>query len=149
MTNEETIAVLNDLIEISKDGEREFQDCAEDVTDPELLNFFTEKSQQCSRGAEMLQEQVRLLGGEPETEGSFAGAAHRMWVNLKSAITGADKTSILKECERGEQHAVEAYEKALQEDLPPDIREMVEMQHHVVVANMERVHTLLQGQMQQ
>jgi len=149
MTNEETISVLNDLIEVSKDGEREFQDCAEDVTDPELLNFFTEKSQQCSRGAEMLQEQVRRLGGEPETEGSFAGAAHRMWVNLKSAITGADKTAILKECERGEQYAVEAYEKALQEDLPPDIREMVEMQHHAVVANMERVHTLLQGQMQQ
>jgi uncharacterized protein (TIGR02284 family) len=149
MTNEETISVLNDLIEVSKDGEREFHDCAEEVTDPELLNFFTKTSQRCAEGAAMLQEQVRRLGGEPETEGSFSGAAHRMWVNLKSAVTGADKTSILKECERGEQHAVEAYEKALQEDLPSDVREMVEMQHNGVIANMERVHTLLQGQMQQ
>lgn len=146
MTNEETISVLNDLIEVSKDGEREFHDCAEEVTDPELLNFFTKTSQRCAEGASMLQEEVRRLGGEPETEGSFAGAAHRVWANLKAAIAGVDKSSILEECERGEQYAVEAYEKALQEDLPPDIREMVEMQHHGVVANMERVHTLLESQ---
>jgi uncharacterized protein (TIGR02284 family) len=148
MTNEETISVLNDLIQISKDGEREFHDCAEEVTDPELLKFFTETSQRCAEGVTMLQEEVRRLGGDPETEGSFSGTAHRMWANLKTVVAGADKGSILQECERGEQHAVKAYEKALQEDLPTDIRSMVEMQHHGVVANRDRVHTLLQQQMQ-
>jgi uncharacterized protein (TIGR02284 family) len=148
MTNEDTISVLNDLIQVSKDGEREFHDRSEEVTDPELLNFFTKTSQRCAEGATMLQEEVRRLGGEPETEGSFSGAAHRMWTNLKTAVAGADKDTILKACEIGEQHAVEAYEKALQEDLPTDIRAMVEMQHHGVVANRDRVHTLLQQRMQ-
>lgn len=147
MTNEDTISVLNELIQVSKDGEREFHDCAEEVTDPELLEFFTKTSQRCAEGATMLQEEVRRLGGEPETEGSFSGAAHRMWTNLKTAVAGADKGTILKACEIGEQHAVEAYEKALQEDLPTDVRAMVEMQHHGVVANRDRVHTLLQQRM--
>jgi hypothetical protein len=40
INNEETISALNHLIQVSKDGEREFHDCAEKVTDPELLNFF-------------------------------------------------------------------------------------------------------------
>jgi uncharacterized protein (TIGR02284 family) len=148
MNNEETISVLNDLIQVSKDGEREFHDCAEKVADPELLNFFTKTSQRCAEGAAMLQEEVNRLGGEPKTEGSFSGAAHRMWSNLKTAVAGNDKDSILKACEIGEQHAVEAYDKALQEDLPADIRAMVEMQHQGVVANRDRVHNLLQQRMQ-
>jgi uncharacterized protein (TIGR02284 family) len=148
MTNEETISVLNHLIQVSKDGEREFHDCAEKVTDPELLNFFTETSQRCAEGVTMLQKEVSRLGGEPETEGSFSGAAHRMWTSLKTAIASDDKSTILKACEVGEQQAVEAYEKALDEDLPADIRSMIEMQHQGVVANRDRVHTLLQQRMQ-
>jgi uncharacterized protein (TIGR02284 family) len=148
MTNEETISVLNDLIQVSKDGEREFHDCAEKVTDPELLQFFTKTSQRCAEGAKMLQEEVSRLGGEPETEGSFSGAAHRMWTNLKTAVASDDKDTILKACEIGEQHAVEAYEKALQEDLPADIHNMVELQYQGVVANRDRVHNLVQRQMQ-
>lgn len=43
--------------------------------------------------------------------------------------------------------ALPTYEKALQEDLPRDIRAMVEMQHNGVIANRVRAR-LLQGQMQ-
>jgi uncharacterized protein (TIGR02284 family) len=143
MTNEETVSVLNDLIQVCKDGEREFQDCNRQVDDPELTKVFTDTAQRCVQGAEMLQDEVRRLGGEPATGGSLSGAAHRMWSNLKTAVAGNDKDSILEACEIGEQHAVEAYEKALQEDLPGDIRAMVEKQHHGVIANRDRVHNLL------
>jgi uncharacterized protein (TIGR02284 family) len=71
-----------------------------------------------------------------------------MWTNLKTAVASDDKDTILKACEIGEQHAVEAYEKALQEDLPGDIHNMVELQYQGVVANRDRVHNLVQRQMQ-
>ena len=89
ITNEETISVLNDLIQVFKDGEREFRDCAEKVTDPELLNFFTKTSQRCTvRRHDVTKRDKPPGGGEPKTEDSFSGAAHRMWSNLKTAVEG-------------------------------------------------------------
>lgn len=36
MDNKHAISVLNDLIETSKDGEKGFHECAEDVKNPQL-----------------------------------------------------------------------------------------------------------------
>ena len=67
MTNEETISVLNDLIQVSKDGEREFHDGAEKFTDPELLNFFTKTSQRCTVRRHDVTKRGKPPGGEPKT----------------------------------------------------------------------------------
>jgi len=50
---------------------------------------------------------------------------HRGWLELKSAFTKGGDHPILVECERGEDHAVEAYHTALAEELPANIRELV------------------------
>ncbi|HKF95481.1 MAG TPA: PA2169 family four-helix-bundle protein, partial [Gammaproteobacteria bacterium] len=84
----------------------------------------------------------RRLGGDPDTSGSASGAAHRAWVNVKSAVTGKDDKAILQEVERGEDVAVESYQKALKKDLPADIRALVERQYQGVQENHNRVRDL-------
>lgn len=107
--NKDTIEVLNDLIEYSKDGEKGFKASAEDVKNPELKAFFVQRAGECATAAAELQSEVRRLGGDPETGTSISGDLHRGWVNLKSMVTGKDETAVLNEVERGEDHALKAY----------------------------------------
>jgi uncharacterized protein (TIGR02284 family) len=142
MDKNDVIAILNDLIETSKDGEEGFRTCAEGVTKPDLKAMFNDAARRCAQGAAELQAKVRELGGDPDQSGSTSGSLHRAWVNIKSSITGMDEAAVLADCERGEDVAKEAYEAALKQDLPPDVRAMVERQYRGVKQNHDRVRGL-------
>lgn len=141
-SSEEAISTLNGLISTCKDGEAGFKDAAEGVERSDLKTLFTEYSQQRAQFASVLQELVRRHGGDPETTSSVAGAVHRGWMDLKAAITGGDEGAILNECERGEDHAKEAYLTALKEPLPTNIADVVQQQSQAVLAAHNRIRDL-------
>jgi uncharacterized protein (TIGR02284 family) len=139
----ETISVLDDLIETLKDGQEGFKQAADGVKDPQLKSLFSQYSQQRSRFATELQRQVRSLGEpEPETRSSTAGALHRGWINLKSAVTGGDDHAILAECERGEDSSVEEYKKAINDGLSGPVREIVSHQYDEIKKAHDHIKTL-------
>jgi len=140
MTN--TVSVLNDLIETSKDGEQGFLKAAEDATDPKLKTLFTSRAEECARAVRELQARVVQLGGKPEDRGSVSGALHRGWVDVKSALSSRDNHAILAECERGEDVAKKRYREALDKDLPADVRALVELQFQGVLQNHDRIRDL-------
>ena len=140
--NDDVKTVLNDLIEISFDGEKGFAKAAADEHDEDLNTLFTQCAQRCREGIVELQSQVQSQGGNPDKSGSAAGTLHRGWLCVKEALTGRDDKAILEECERGEDHAKAAYKKALAKDLPADIRAVVERQYQGVIANHDRVRNL-------
>jgi uncharacterized protein (TIGR02284 family) len=142
MDKDDVISTLNDLIETSKDGEQGFRSCAEDISDTQLKTFFSNRSQACALAASELQEFVRAFGGDPETRSSVAGTLHRRWVDIKAAVTGKDDEAILNECERGEDVAKRSYKNALEKDLPPNIRSVVERQYEGVLRNHDQVKVL-------
>jgi uncharacterized protein (TIGR02284 family) len=142
MDRKDVVATLNELIETCKDGEEGFLACAQKVTDPGFKRFFEEKALRCATGAVQLRDKVRELGGDPEQRGSTAGTLHRGWMHFKSSLVGMDDDSVLAECERGEDAAKGAYEKALRQDLPADVRQLVETQYREVKANHDRVHEM-------
>jgi uncharacterized protein (TIGR02284 family) len=138
----DVIKVLNDLIETSKDGEAGFQVCAEDAERLELKNFFSTRAQECGKAAAELQSLVVQLGGKPEDSTSVSADLHRRWVDIKSAITGKDDQAVLNECERGEDVAKKSYKNALEKDLPPEIRQVVQRQYDGVLRNHDQVKAL-------
>jgi uncharacterized protein (TIGR02284 family) len=139
----EIISTINNLIETLKDGQKGFKEAAEAVNDPQLKSLFTGYSQQRSRFASELQTQARSVGeAEPETGGSAAGAMHRGWINLKSAITSKEESAILAECERGEDSAVQEFEKAMRNDLPSPVRDIVSRQYSEIKSAHDRIETL-------
>jgi uncharacterized protein (TIGR02284 family) len=135
--------VIDSLIETLKDGQEGFKQAAEGVSDPQLKSLFRDYSQQRARFAAALQSEARRQGEtEPENSSSAAGALHRGWINLKSAITGGDEHTILAECERGEDSAVEEYKKALEDDLTPAAQELVSRQFVEIKAAHDRIKSL-------
>ena len=139
---DDTVSVLNELIETSKDGERGFEKAAEDAHDAELKSLFAEGARRCREGAAELQAQVLAEGGKPESTGSAAAAVHRGWMSVREAVSSRDDKAILEECERGEDYAKAKYRKALEMNLPADIRAIVDRQYQGVLANHDRVRTL-------
>jgi uncharacterized protein (TIGR02284 family) len=139
----EVISTINGLIETLKDGEKGFKEAADAVRDPQLKNLFREYSQQRHRFATELQSQAQSLGEfNPEKTSSTAGAMHRAWINLKSAVTSGDDKAILSECERGEDSAVHEYEEALQDGITGTVRETVSRQFTEIKSAHDRVRNL-------
>jgi uncharacterized protein (TIGR02284 family) len=142
MESDELISTLNDLIETSKDGEEGFRSCADATTNTQLKAFFSNRAQSCTAAVIELQDLVRVHGGDPETSGGLGGALHRRWVDIKAALTGHDDKAILKECERGEDVAVASYRRAIEKNLPDDVRATVERQYQGVLQNHDQVKSL-------
>ena len=134
--------VLNDLIETCKDGEAGFRQAADHVSNPELKALLTRRAADCSDGAAQLQEQVSMLGVQPEDRGTAGGALHRGWLGLKSAVTGGSDLAVLEECERGEDVAKSRYQSALDEPLPPSILALVQVQYEGVLRNHDQMRDL-------
>ncbi len=142
MDRDDVIATLNDLIETSKDGDEGFRTCADNVKSAELKIFFEQKAERCRIGAAQLQAIVREMGGDPERGSSIAGTLHRFWVGIRATISGMDDHAMLDECERGEDAAKRSYETALEQDLPGDVRRVIENQYREVKANHDRVRDM-------
>ena len=141
MDESRVISTLNNLIATCRDGQSGFESAAEGITDASMKGAFNKYAQQRSQFAAELQSEVRMLGADPETTGSVAGALHRGWINIKAAVTGKDEHSILEECERGEDSAKKNYQQALEESLPPTVLNLVNRQYHDVIVAHDTIRS--------
>ncbi len=140
--NQKAIATLNSLIETCKNGEEGFRTAAEAITDQAVKTAFAKIARDRGQMVRELQDEVQGLGGTPETSGSVAGAVHRGWINLKSVVTGRDDQQIIAEAERGEDVAKAAFQSALGEPLPAQVRALVERMAAGVRAAHDQVRAM-------
>ncbi|MBA4141736.1 MAG: PA2169 family four-helix-bundle protein [Nitrosospira sp.] len=142
MDNDQIVSTLNGLIEISRDGAQGFRTCAQDATDEGLKLYFENRAQSCEQAVRELSAEVRRYGGDPDTSGTVTGTLHRAWVDIRTAMTNRDNMTVLEECERGEAAAVMAYENALRQELPGDVRALLDLQYEGAKRNHDRVRQL-------
>jgi uncharacterized protein (TIGR02284 family) len=113
MSNKDTIEVLNSLIEINNDRIAGYETALKETNeeDLKLLFFqFIQTSKLCN--TELISE-VLQLGGKPTEGTQTLGKLFRLWLNLKIAIRGRNRKSVLDFCEYGEDFAGEIYKKAI------------------------------------
>jgi uncharacterized protein (TIGR02284 family) len=135
--------LIDNLIETLKDGQEGFKQAAETVKDPQLKSLFDDYSRQRARFLVELRSNAQSPDErESDVGGSAAGVLHRGWINLKSALSRGDDHAILAECERGEDSAVEEYQKALNDGLSASVREIVSRQYVVIKATHDRIRDL-------
>lgn len=121
------ISVLNSLIATTLDSVDGYETSAADIQDASLASMFKARATERRAVVSQLQAEVSRLGGNPEDDGTILAGAHRMFVNLKSAVTGQDNKAIVNEVERGEDHIKAKYEEALgHEDLSPESRGVIQ-----------------------
>jgi len=150
--DENTSRTVNDLIETCKGGMKGYETAAGSVENPQLKSEFSRLSQQRATFVNELESTARQYGLTAQDENTLegvamdaAGAVHRGWINLKSAITGNSSEAILNECENGDAAALKTYEQALSvQALPADLISVIEKQHQEILEAKNRITSLKQ-----
>ena len=129
---EELVSVLNDLIRINNDRIVGYERASKESKniDVDLIATFNKMADQSRQYKAELVQQVSRLGGDAASDTTVSGKVYRVWMDLKAAITGKDRESILGSCEYGEDVAQRAYEAALESDayMSTEIRQMISSQ---------------------
>lgn len=147
MSNDRIASLLDDLAKRCRDSEAGYRTAAEDTRDHELGQQFRQLSRERSEMAEEIDGLIRKYGGQPPAAGgTLLGAAHRMFTDLRSALSRDDRRAVLVEVARGESAAEEAYDAYKKEELPQDVREVLKRQHDRVRATRDR-YRQMSGQM--
>ena len=144
MNTEKSIDILNSLIQINNDRIEGYETASKEADETDLktlFSHFTETSLKCK--AELVAE-VKRLGGKPTEGTTTSGKFYRVWMDIKSAITGSDRKAIVNSCEYGEDVAVQTYNDALShsENLTPEQLMMIKEQHSAIKANHDKIKNL-------
>ncbi|GEO06928.1 hypothetical protein AAE02nite_45920 [Adhaeribacter aerolatus] len=140
--NNEYVSVVSHLIERCKDGSVGYKHAADDVEDQDLKQLFRQYAVQRDTMITELQDALHQMGQTQSESPSLEGKVHRTWMDLSSALLSKDRKQVLNECERGEDYAVAAYDKALKADLPGQLKTIVQKQYQQVKEAHDTVRDL-------
>jgi uncharacterized protein (TIGR02284 family) len=116
------ISTLNDLIATTYDSMNGYTEAARNSGNQRFVAMFTARSVEREAAIRTLRAEVVRLGGKPDDDGTVLGGAHRMFMNLKSVVSGRDEVAIITEIEQGEEHIMAKFEDAIADgDLAPQV----------------------------
>jgi uncharacterized protein (TIGR02284 family) len=114
-TRTEVLDQLNDLLTVSHDAKEGYEEAAENVKNTELKGLFMAQARQRAEFGSELATEIRTLGGDADKGTSIASNLHRAWINIKATLSSDDDKATTEECQRGDQSALESYDRVLAE----------------------------------
>lgn len=139
MTSNQIENDIHSLDQTLKDSLEGYQRCASDVSDSAAQQKFRELAQ---RRQQMLDEFERVaaqINKPAQTSGSTLASAHRLYVDLKSLLTGGDRGAIIHEIERGENYLISQYQDILGHGMPEPLKGLLQKQVKEVQSQLEQV----------
>ena len=124
------IKVLNSVTKTLIDSCKGYETCCE-VSDDDysLQQEFKRREQERRDLVAEIQMHVRKIGGDPEEDGSMAGAVHRGFTRFSSLFRDDEKAAI-SALDDGEEHLAEKIEDKLEDDeLLPETRTLLQKAH--------------------
>jgi uncharacterized protein (TIGR02284 family) len=148
MKNEKNIEALNTLVEINNDRIEGYETAAKETEEEELKILFANLIKTSSKCKRDLVTEIIKLGGVPIEGTKTTGKFFRVWMDVKAALSGNDRKTILNSCQYGETVAVDTYNKVLAEELTELTSDQVillKVQLVLLRADGEEVKNLLEA----
>jgi uncharacterized protein (TIGR02284 family) len=139
---DDVIVRLNQLIEACKDREQAYRIAADSARNQDLKGLLRSYQEQSARLVAELQAEVKRRGGEPAQAGSWTGWLTRGWQHLAALVTNGEDAAVIQDCARGEDSVCVAYESALAQPLPAEVRALVERHYADVKNGHDRLRAL-------
>lgn len=144
--NEEIVDDLNELVKINNDRIQGYMKAVEDTEDAQLDHLFNEMIVQSQNFRSQLADHIVRIDGSAVTEATSTDVSskiHRAWIDIKSALTGKDRETVLSSVTFGEDAALEAYTEAVEKDhLPAYIKEDLTKQLSELKESREKMESL-------
>lgn len=116
MSAEQKISTgIEELIIINNDRYHGYKKAAEETKDPALKELFTKYSMQSHQWGTELRKYYSHADTPDRDETKLSGKFYRVWMDIKSALTGNDRKAILSSCEYGEDIAKKTYAEVLKD----------------------------------
>lgn len=140
-TNEKVIKLLNSLIEINNDRVEGYEKAAKETDDQELKSLFSSLASQSRSYKIQLIPKVTILKGKTVEGTTTSGKFYRAWMDIKAALSGKDRHTIISSCEFGEDVALNTYEDALKSDvvLSSELRQIIQEQRNEIKAAHDKI----------
>ena len=144
--NEEIVDDLNDLVKINNDRIMGYEKAVEDTEDTQLDDLFRHYIIQSQSFRSQLADHIVRIDGmavSNATSTDVSSKIHRAWIDIKTALTGKDRDTVLSSVEFGENMAIEAYKDAIEEDhIPAYIKEDLMKQMGQLEDALEKIKAL-------
>ena len=138
---QESIALLQDLIEINIDSRDGFDEVAGKTEDIAIANLFRSISDKRQAQASELQTIVEMNCEKPVSTGSKSAVMHRLLINLRAALGGGTKVMLI-EAEKGEDYIKQRYKTAIEQIPDRATADLILRQYRAVAAAHDRVREL-------
>ncbi|TIH10654.1 ferritin-like domain-containing protein [Pseudomonas leptonychotis] len=138
------IQQLNDLIEITRDGQRFYQHAHDEVKDVRLQALFRDMSQSKTELIRALAVKVSANQEKPAAGGTMVGKLRQMYADTKAALVSDEEATYVAQLEEAEDRILHAFEDALK-DADPDVHALLATQMPTVRANHDRMRNIKQS----
>lgn len=130
MTQDNNIKALNEVTETLIDSYKGYEKSIEISDDSYALRQnFQNRAKERAQLVNEFQNEVRQLGGEPKTEGTMLGKAHRAFESF-TALFQDDERAAVSAIDDGEDYLAKKCEGCLEDTaLAPKTRELVSRAH--------------------
>jgi uncharacterized protein (TIGR02284 family) len=146
MKNDETVEVLNKLLEINNDRLEGYDTASKETDEVDLKGLFRKLAKTSLKCRQELIDEITSLDSEPIEGTKISGKFFRRWMDVKAALSGHDRKTIISSCEFGEDKALETYKNVLMNDfLHLSTRQLtlVHSQYALLKADHDNVRSLL------
>jgi uncharacterized protein (TIGR02284 family) len=146
MDNTKTIDLLNTLVVINQERMTGYETAENETESEELKALFSQCKYISQQNKSQLSKEVYQLGGIPDEDTKITGNFYRIWMDIKSALTGKDRQIILESCDYGEKVAADTYKEVLNnsvDEISNDQRTMLNSQLALLNANHYTIKGLI------
>lgn len=106
---------LTDLLTRVIDSADGYEQAADSCESGALKDIFSERAKMRRGFAAQIRAELERHGEDVDDDGSLLAAAHRVFLDLKTKVSGDDNEKALEEVERGESVLVDQYEETLRD----------------------------------
>ncbi len=118
-------ATLNDLIEVTRDGQRFYEEATDKIEDETLRALFLRLIESRRALIEELSTFVASLGDTPAVGGTVGGTLRTLYGELRAGLAADRSAGFVVQLEDAEDHLIHAFEHAIASDPEPRVREIL------------------------
>jgi uncharacterized protein (TIGR02284 family) len=134
-------AQLNELIEITRDGQRFYEHALDEVKDVRLQALFRDMSRSKHQMIEALAVKVAANEEAPATGGTLLGKLRQVYADSRAALSNDEEAAYVAQLEEAEDRILHAFEDAL-ESAEADVQALIAVEMPKVRACHDRMRNL-------
>lgn len=140
--NNRSVHLLNDLIELCRDGEHFYRDAAMKAGSLALRATFRQMADLRQRLMDDLAHEVHARGEQPSDRRTVLGASRQLFAEALAALTLHDDDVYIRQLEGLEARLLRRYERAIDDTASDGVRHVLQRHRVAVRAGHDRMKAL-------